>query len=43
MNIDPIWFGVIFTVNMEIELITPPLSMVLFVVSGIVNEPIEKW
>lgn len=32
---DPIWFGVIMTINMEIGLITPPVGLNLFVVQGI--------
>jgi C4-dicarboxylate transporter DctM subunit len=32
---DPIWFGVIMTINMEIGLITPPVGLNLFVVNGI--------
>ncbi len=32
---DPIWFGVIMTINMEIGLITPPVGLNLFVVRAI--------
>jgi tripartite ATP-independent transporter DctM subunit len=32
---DPVWFGVIMTINMEIGLITPPVGLNLFVVSAI--------
>jgi len=32
---DPIWFGVIMTINMEIGLITPPVGLNLFVIKGI--------
>ncbi len=32
---DPIWFGVIMTINMEIGLITPPVGLNLFVVKAI--------
>ena len=32
---DPVWFGVIVTVNMEIGLITPPVGLNLFVVNAI--------
>jgi C4-dicarboxylate transporter, DctM subunit len=32
---DPIWFGVIVTINMEIGLITPPVGLNLFVVNAI--------
>ena len=32
---DPIWFGVVMTINMEIGLITPPVGLHLFVIKGI--------
>ncbi|HET7629408.1 MAG TPA: TRAP transporter large permease subunit [Bacillales bacterium] len=35
LGFDPIWFGVIMTINMEMGLITPPVGLNLFVVKGI--------
>ena len=35
---DPIWFGVILTLNMEIGLITPPVGLNLYVINGIVKD-----
>ena len=32
---DPIWFGIILTINMELGLITPPVGLNLFVIKGI--------
>jgi tripartite ATP-independent transporter DctM subunit len=32
---DPVWFGVIVTINLEIGLITPPVGLNLFVVNAI--------
>jgi C4-dicarboxylate transporter DctM subunit len=32
---DPYWFAVVFTINMEIGLITPPVGLNLFVINGI--------
>lgn len=32
---DPIWFGVIVTINMELGLITPPVGLNLYVINGI--------
>ena len=32
---DPIWFGVVLTINMEMGLITPPVGLNLFVINGI--------
>ena len=35
MGIDPIHFGIIMIVNMEIGMITPPVGLNLYVASGI--------
>lgn len=35
LDIDLIWFGVIMTINMEMGLVTPPVGLNLFVISGI--------
>ncbi|MCG6872935.1 MAG: TRAP transporter large permease [Gammaproteobacteria bacterium] len=35
---DPIWFGVVLTLNMEIGLITPPVGLNLYVINGIVPD-----
>ena len=35
LRIDLIWFGVIFTVNMELGNVTPPVGMNLFVLAGV--------
>lgn len=43
---DPIWFGVILTINMEIGLITPPVGLNLYVINGIapdVKLPTILW
>ncbi len=42
LGIDPIWYAVIFTLNMEIALITPPVGMVLYVLTGILKRPIGE-
>lgn len=42
LGIEPIWFAIIFIVNMEIALITPPLGMNLYVISGIAKRPIAE-
>ena len=40
---DPIWFGVIVTINMEIGLIHPPVGLNIFVIQGIAPEiPLSK-
>jgi C4-dicarboxylate transporter DctM subunit len=38
LKIDPIWFGVFMTVNMELALITPPVGLNLFVINSIVPD-----
>jgi C4-dicarboxylate transporter, DctM subunit len=38
LQFDPIWFGVILSINMEMGLITPPVGLNLYVVKGIAPE-----
>jgi C4-dicarboxylate transporter DctM subunit len=38
LGIDPIWFGVFLTINMELALITPPVGLNLFVINTIVPD-----
>jgi len=42
LGIDPIHLGVIFTVNMEVGMLTPPVGLNLFVASSITGESIES-
>ncbi len=42
LGIDPIHFGVIITINMELGMLTPPVGLNLFVASGITGEPIKE-
>src|SRR5690606_15241998 len=35
---DPLWFGIIMVINMEMALITPPVGLNLFVVQGVVED-----
>jgi len=39
LGFNPVWFGVMVTVNIEIALITPPVALNLFLVSGTFNIP----
>src|SRR5690606_5185575 len=40
---DPIWFGIILTINMEIGLITPPVGLNLYIVNSIAPDvPLMK-
>jgi C4-dicarboxylate transporter DctM subunit len=40
LGIDPVHFGVMYVVNMEIGLVTPPVGLNLFVASGITGLPL---
>lgn len=39
LGFDPVWFGIMVTVNIEIALITPPVALNLFLVSGTFRVP----
>ncbi|SKA34651.1 TRAP transporter large permease [Consotaella salsifontis] len=41
LGIDPVHFAVVMSINMIIGLITPPMGLVLFVISGISRERVE--
>ena len=41
MGFDPIWFGVIMVVVMEMGLITPPVGLNVFALSGVTGVPIH--
>jgi C4-dicarboxylate transporter DctM subunit len=42
LGVDPIHFGIIVTVNMELGMITPPVGLNLFVTSGITGESLKN-
>ena len=42
LGIDPVWFGVIFTINMELALITPPVGMNLYVTMGVAESSLKE-
>jgi C4-dicarboxylate transporter DctM subunit len=41
-NWDPIWFGVVMTVNLAIGQLTPPVAVNLYVVCNIANISLEE-
>lgn len=41
LGIDPVWYGVLLMVNLELAMITPPVGMNLFVIKGITNAPLS--
>jgi C4-dicarboxylate transporter DctM subunit len=38
LHVDPIFFGCLFVINMEMALCTPPIGMNVFVIGGMVRE-----
>jgi TRAP-type C4-dicarboxylate transport system permease large subunit len=41
-GIDPVHFGIIMILNLMIGLMTPPVGMVLYVLSGVSKVPFEQ-
>ena len=41
LGFDPIWFGIIVTINSEIGMITPPVGFNLFVLKGVVPKEVS--
>ncbi len=42
LGVDPIHFGIIMVVNMEIGMVTPPVGLNLFVTSGVTGMPVMQ-
>ena len=42
LGIDPIWYGILLMINLELALITPPVGMNLFVIKGISSAPLKE-
>ena len=42
LGFDPIWFGVVLVLLLEVGLITPPVGMNLFVIQGISGRPLGE-
>ena len=42
LGVDPIHFGIIVTINMELGMISPPVGLNLFVTSGITGESLKS-
>jgi len=40
LKINPVWYGILLTVNLELALITPPVGMNLFAIKAITRAPI---
>ena len=39
LGFDPLWFGVLFIVNLEMAYLTPPFGYNLFYLKSVVSEP----
>lgn len=42
LGIDPVWYGVLLMINLELAMITPPVGMNLFVIKGITDAPLSE-
>ncbi len=42
LGVNPIHFGIVLTVNMELAMITPPVGLNLFVVTGVAKDRMEN-
>ena len=40
LDINPVWYGIMLMINLELALITPPVGMNLFVIKGITGAPL---
>ena len=40
LKINPVWYGILLTINLELALITPPVGMNLFAIKAITRAPI---
>jgi len=42
LGINPVWYGILLMINLELALITPPVGMNLFVIKGIADAPMAE-
>ncbi|MBF0463138.1 MAG: TRAP transporter large permease subunit, partial [Magnetococcales bacterium] len=42
LGVDPIHFGILITVNMEVGMVTPPVGLNLYVISGLVDRGLTE-
>jgi TRAP-type mannitol/chloroaromatic compound transport system permease large subunit len=41
LGFDPLWFGILFVINMEMAYVTPPFGFNLFILKGVVPSSIS--
>jgi len=42
LDINPVWYGVLLTINLELALITPPVGMNLFAIKAVARAPMSE-
>ena len=42
LHINPVWYGILLTINLELALITPPVGMNLFTIKAVTRAPIGE-
>ncbi len=42
LHINPIWYGVLLVINLEVAMITPPVGMNLFVIKAVTKAPMGR-
>jgi len=42
LSIDPIWYGILLVINLELALLTPPVGMNLFTIKAITKAPLSE-
>ena len=42
LGVNPIWYGILLTINLELALITPPVGMNLFTIKAVTKAPIGQ-
>jgi TRAP-type C4-dicarboxylate transport system permease large subunit len=40
LGFDPVWFGILILINLEMGQITPPFGMLLFVMQGVTDDDV---
>jgi len=41
LGYDPIWFAVVFAINMELAIVSPPVGLNIFVLQGVAGVPLK--
>ena len=41
LGYDPVWFGIVMVILLEIGLITPPVGINLYVIQGLTQKPLS--